>query len=202
VKQYALDTDSRIAMYLAHTQFPTRAMNLVIKSRTTAESLAGPVRAEMRAIDADLPIYNVRPMSARVDESLARRRFSMLLLTLFAALALGLSAIGTYGVMAYLVSQGTRELGIRIALGATPQRILWMVVGQGMAVAAAGAIAGLAGALALTRLVRTLLFGIGATDPATFVSVITLLAGVALLASGLPARRAARVDPVAVLKGE
>ena len=95
VKQYTLDTDSRIAMYLAHTQFPTRAMNIVLKSRTTAESLAGPVRAEMRAIDADLPIYNVRPMAARVDESLARRRFSMLLLTLFAALALGLAAIGT-----------------------------------------------------------------------------------------------------------
>ena len=202
VKQYTLDTDSRIALYLAHTQFPTRAMNLVVKSRTTAEGLAGPVRAEMRAIDADLPIYNVRPMAARVDESLARRRFSMLLLTLFAALALGLSAIGTYGVMACLVSQGTRELGIRIALGATPGRILWTVVGQGMAVAAAGAIVGLAGALALTRLVRTLLFGVDSTDPTTFISVIALLAAVALAASGLPARRAARVDPVAVLRGE
>ena len=202
VKQYTLDTDSRIAMYLAHTQFPTRAMNIVLKSRTTAESLAGPVRAEMRAIDADLPIYNVRPMAARVDESLARRRFSMLLLTLFAALALGLAAIGTYGVMAYLVSQGTRELGIRIALGATPSRILWMVVGQGMFVATVGAIAGVAGAFAMTRLVRTLLFGVESTDPVTFASVIALLAAVALVASGLPARRAARVDPVAVLRGE
>ena len=202
VKQYTLDTDSRIAMYLAHTQFPTRAMNIVLKSRTTAESLAGPVRAEMRAIDADLPIYNVRPMAARVDESLARRRFSMLLLTLFAALALGLAAIGTYGVMAYLVSQGTRELGIRIALGATPSRILWMVVGQGMFVATVGAIAGVAGAFAMTRLVRTLLFGVESTDPVTFASVIALLAAVSLVASGLPARRAARVDPVAVLRGE
>ena len=202
VKQYTLDTDSRIAMYLAHTQFPTRAMNIVLKSRTTAESLAGPVRAEMRAIDADLPIYNVRPMAARVDESLARRRFSMLLLTLFAALALGLAAIGTYGVMAYLVSQGTRELGIRIALGATPSRILWMVVRQGMFVATVGAIAGVAGAFAMTRLVRTLLFGVESTDPVTVASVIALLAAVSLVASGLPARRAARVDPVAVLRGE
>jgi predicted permease len=202
VKQYTLDTDSRIAMYLAHTQFPTRAMNLVLKSRTTPESLAGPVRAEMRAIDADLPIYNVRPMSARVDESLARRRFSMLLLTLFAALALGLAAIGTYGVMAYLVSQRTRELGIRLALGATPGRILRMVVGQGMFVATVGGVVGIAGALAMTRLVRTLLFGVESTDPTTFVSVIVLLAAVALVASGLPARRAARVDPVAVLRGE
>ena len=200
VKQYTLDTDSRIAMYLAHTQFPIRAMNIVLKSRTTAESLAGPVRAEMRAIDADLPIYNVRPMAARVDESLARRRFSMLLLTLFAALALGLAAIGTYGVMAYLVSQGTRELGIRIALGATPGRILWMVVGQGMFVATVGGIAGIAGAFAMTRLVQTLLFGVQSTDPLTFVSVIALLAAVALVATGLPARRAARVDPVAVLR--
>ena len=202
VKQYALDGDSRIAMYLAHTQFPTRAMNLVIKSRTTADSVAGPVRAEMRAIDPDLPIYNVRPMAARVDESLARRRFSMLLLTLFAGVALGLAAIGTYGVMAYVVSQGTRELGIRIALGATPRRILWMVVRQGMFVAGAGALLGIAGAFAMTRLVRTLLFGVGSTDPTTFATVIALLAAVVLVASGLPARRAARVDPVAVLRGD
>ncbi len=202
VKQYTLDTDSRIALYLAHTQFPTRAMNIVIKGRTTADSLAVPVRAEMRAIDTDLPIYNVRPMTARVDESLARRRFSMLLLTLFAVLALGLAAIGTYGVMAYIVSQGTRELGIRIALGATPRRILWMVVGQGMFVAGAGAVVGIAGAFAMTRVVRTLLFGVESTDPMTFGSVIVVLTAVVLVASGLPARRAARVDPVAVLKGE
>jgi predicted permease len=202
VKQYTLDTDSRIAMYLAHAQFPIRAMNIVIKSGTNPGSLTAPVRAEMRAIDAGLPVYNVRPMTARVAESLARRRFSMLLLTLFAVLALGLAAIGTYGVMACNVSQGTREIGIRIALGATPRRILWMVVGQGLLVAGAGALAGIVGAVAMTRLVRTLLFGVHTTDPLTFVAVIALLAAVALVASGLPARRAARVDPVAVLKGE
>ena len=200
VKQYSLDADSRIAMYVPHTQFPTRAMNIVVRGSTPAEGLAGPVRAEMRALDADLPIYNVRTMQDRVAESLARRRFSILLLTLFAALALGLAAIGVYGVMAYLVSQGTRELGIRIALGATPGRILWLVVWQAMAVAALGAVAGIAGAFVLTRFMRTLLFGIDPTDPVTFVSVAMLLTAIALAASGFPARRAARVDPIVALR--
>ena len=200
VKQYTLDTDSRIAMYVAHTQFPTRAMNIVLRGTTPPQGLAAAVRAELRALDSDLPVYNMRTMSNRVGESLARRRFSMLLLTLFATLALGLAAIGIYGVMAYLVSQGTRELAIRMALGATPQRILMLVVGQGMMVAVVGIMAGAAGAAMVTRFMRTLLFGVEATDPLTFVCVATLLAGTAIVASGLPARRAARVDPVVVLR--
>jgi predicted permease len=202
VKQYTLDTDSRIAMYVAHTQFPTRAMNIVLRGTPPPQGLAATVRAELRALDPDLPVYNVRTMSNRVGESLARRRFSMLLLTLFAALALGLAAIGIYGVMAYLVGQGARELAIRVALGATPQRILMLVVGQGMMVAVAGIIAGAAGAAMVTRFMRTLLFGVEATDPLTFICVATLLAGIATVASGLPARRAARVDPVVVLRGD
>jgi predicted permease len=202
VKQYTLDTDSRIAMYVAHTQFPTRAMNIVLRGTPPPQGLAATVRAELRALDPDLPVYNVRTMSNRVGASLARRRFSMLLLTLFAALALGLAAIGIYGVMAYLVSQGARELAIRVALGATPQRILMLVVGQGMMVAVAGIIAGAAGAAMVTRFMRTLLFGVEATDPLTFICVATLLAGIATVASGLPARRAARVDPVVVLRGD
>ena len=113
-------------------------------------------------------MYGVRTMAERVDESLARRRFSMLLLTLFAALALGLAAIGTYGVLAYLVSQGTREIGIRMALGATPGRILMLIVRHGMSVALAGVALGVAGAFLLTRFMRSLLFGVSATDPLTF----------------------------------
>jgi predicted permease len=201
VKQYALDSDSRIAMYVAHTQFPTRALNIVLKG-ASPEGLAAPVCAEIRAFDSDLPIYNVRTMEERVDESLARRRFSMLLLTLFAALALGLAAVGTYSVMACLVSQATRELGIRIALGATPRRILLMVVGQGMTVAGLGIVAGVVGALVFTRLMATLLFGVAATDRLTFASVAALLTAIALAACGIPGRRAARVDPVVVLKNE
>jgi predicted permease len=201
VKQYTLDSGSRIAMYLAHTQYPTRAMNVVLRS-AAPERLAGPVRAEIRAADADLPVYNVRTMQERVSESLARRRFSMLLMTLFAGVAAGLAAIGTYGVMSYVVSQGTRELGIRIALGATPRRILALVVGNGMTAAAAGIAAGITGAFLLTRFMRTLLFGIEPTDALTFSLVPALLGIVALAANGLPARRAARVDPVVALRAE
>ncbi len=202
VKQYALDSDSRIALYFAHTQFPTRAMNIVVRGGPSPEALSAPVRAEMQALDPDLPIYNVRTMATRVSESLARRRFSMLLLTLFATLALGLAAIGTYSVMAYLVSQGTRELGIRIALGATPQRILMMVVGHGMFLAVAGIVAGVACAFVVTRFMAALLFGVGATDVLTFLAVATLLIVIALVASGIPARRAARVDPIVALRQE
>jgi predicted permease len=202
VKQYALESDSRIAMYVAHTQFPTRAMNIVVRGGPSPEALSAPVRAEMQMFDRDLPIYNVRTMATRVSESLARRRFSMLLLTLFATLALGLAAIGTYSVMAYLVSQGTRELGIRIALGATPGRILMMVVGHGMFLAAAGVVAGVVCAFVVTRFMAALLFGVAATDVLTFLAVAGLLVAIALVASGIPARRAARVDPIVALRHE
>jgi ABC-type antimicrobial peptide transport system permease subunit len=126
----------------------------------------------------------------------------MLLLTLFACLAVGLAAIGVYGVMAYLVSQGARELGIRMALGATPRRILMMVVRHGLAVAAVGVGIGLAGAFALTRLMRRLLFGTEATDPLTFTAIALLLAAIALVASLVPALRAARIDPMISLRSE
>jgi len=202
VKQYTLDTDSRIAMYFPHSQFTARAMNVVLRSTTDLASLAPPVRQEIRALDPDLPIYNIRTMNQRVDESLARRRFSMLLLTLFAGIALGLATIGIYGVMAYLVNQGTRELGIRIALGATPQSISWLIVLQGMKVALLGMVIGLAGAFVVTRFMQSLLFGISARDPLTFAGISLLLALVALVASCVPARRAARIDPMVSLRTE
>ena len=177
VKQYTLDADSRMAMYLPHAQAATRAMNVVLRSAADPAALTAAVRREIRAMDPDLPIYGARSMTARVDESLATRRFSMLLLTLFAALALGIASIGIYGVMAYLVNQGTRELGIRLALGATPALILRMVVSQGMTVALIGVALGLAGAFALTHVMQTLLFGIDAVDPLTFVAIPLLLVG-------------------------
>jgi putative ABC transport system permease protein len=141
-------------------------------------------------------------MNERVGESLARRRFSMMLLTLFALLALGLTTIGTYGVIAYLVTQGTREIGIRMALGATPRGVLLLIVRQGAVMGLIGIATGVAGALLLTPFIRSLLFGIQATDPLTFGGIAMLLVLVALTASYFPARRAARIDPVVSLRTE
>jgi predicted permease len=202
IKQDSLDSDPRMAMYLAHTQAPARALNVVVRSAGDPAVLTAPVRRVVGELDPDLPVYGVRTMGQRLDESLARRRFAMLLLSLFAALALGLAAIGVYGVMAYLVNQGTREVGIRMALGATPRRILTLVIRQGMAVALIGMGIGLAGAFMLTRLMQGLLFGVEATDRVTFVAIALLMAVISLFASYVPARRAARIDPIMSLRSE
>jgi predicted permease len=204
VRQYNLDGDEpRIAMYHWHKQRPSRALNVVLRSATSDPATLAPgARQVIKALDPDLPIYNIKTMDARVEESLARRRFAMTLLALFAALAFGLAAIGTYGVIAYLVSQGTREIGIRMALGATPERVAQMVVRAGLSMAGLGIAVGLAGALLLTRFMRSLLFGIGAADPATFGVIVALLAIMALVAAYVPARRAARIDPLVSLRAE
>jgi predicted permease len=202
VKHDTLDSDPRIAFYLPQTQVPTRAMTVVLKSFPDPAPLSTTVKKEVRDLDPDLPLYNIRTMEQFVDQSLARRRFSMLLLGIFAGLALALAAIGIYGVMAYLVSQGTREIGIRIALGASPNGILGLIVHQAMVLAAAGVAIGLAGALVLTRFMASLLFGVTATDPSTFAAIPALLVLVALLASYIPARRAAQVDPMESLRCE
>lgn len=204
VKQYALDTDSRIAMYLPHEQYPARAMFVTIRTRgdLTPAQLTAAVTREVRAIDPDLPVYHVRLMTDRVDESLAQRRFSMLLLGLFAGLALALALIGVYGVLAYFVTQGAREIGIRLALGSTPGGILALVVRRGLALAALGVVAGLIGSAFLTRAMSGLLFGVDPLDPFTFAAIPGLLLAAALAASLIPARRAARVDPVNSLRSE
>ena len=200
VKQDSLDSDPRIAFYLAHTQFPTRAMTVALRGPTDPAAMLSAARNELRNLDPDLPMYYVRTMEQRVNESLARRRFSMLLLGVFASVALVLATIGIYGVMAYLVNQGTRELGIRIALGASQRNILSLVVRQGMALAFAGVAIGLAAAFLLTRLIRSLLFGVEATDTITFAGIPVLLAMITLLASYIPAQRAARIDPMISLR--
>jgi predicted permease len=202
VKQDALDADSRAAMYLPHLQFPTRALTVVVRGPSSPEAITESVRQQIRALDPELPMYRVNSMAGRVESSLAERRFSMLLLALFAALALGLATVGIYGVMAYFVTQGTRELGIRMALGASPRAILLLVVGQGAAVTAAGLIIGLGAAFALSRFMQRLLFGVGATDPLTFTAIPLALALAALLACYVPARRAARIDPTVSLRSE
>jgi predicted permease len=202
VKQDSLDSNPRIAFYLAHTQFPARAMTVAFRGRTSPEALLSASRNELRNLDPDLPMYYVRTMEQRVDESLARRRFSMLLLGVFASIALALATIGIYGVMAYLVNQGTRELGIRIALGASPRNILNLVVRQGMALAFAGVTLGLAASFLLAQLIRSLLFGVRATDPITFAGISFLLAVITLLACYIPAQRAARIDPLISVRCE
>jgi predicted permease len=203
IKQYTLDErDSRIAMYHPHTQVPSRVMNVVIRSHSDPAGLTGAATSRIRAAAPDLPIYNVQTMEQRVDESLARRRFAMLLLTVFAALALGLASVGIYGVMACLVSQGSRDIGIRLALGATPRGILLMVVRHGMAVAFIGTSLGVLGAFAATRVMENLLFDVAPTDAPTFVLVAVLLLSVAVIGSYVPARRAARTDPAVSLRSE
>ena len=202
IKQDALDSESRMAVYYPHLQVPARAMNVVVRGDVNPAGLTAAVRKEIRELDADLPVYNVRTMEDRVADSLARRRFAMLLLTLFAALALGLAAVGVYGVIAYLVNQGARELGIRLALGATPHAILMLIVRQGLVVAVSGVSLGLAAAFVLTRFMQSLLFGVNARDPLTFGSIAGLLTLVALAASAIPARRAARIDPMVSLRAE
>lgn len=176
---------------------------MVLRSGGDPSELTNAVKSEIGRIDPDLPMYYVRTMRERVNESLARRRFSVLLLGLFAALSLVLAAIGIYGVIAYLVSQGTREIGIRMALGATHPAILRLVIRQGVALALAGEAIGLILAFALTRFMRGLLFGISATDSfTTFAAISMLLMAVAMLASYIPARRAARIAPMIALRTE
>jgi predicted permease len=202
VKQDALDSESRIAVYLPHAQFPARAMTVVLRASGAAESVAGAAREALRAFDPDLPVYNLRSMESRVAESLARRRLAMLLLACFAAIAVTLAAVGVYGVISYIVSQGRRELGIRLALGASPRALVRMILAQGAAVAGLGIGIGLVAALALARLVRSLVFGIGITDPATYGGVALVLGVVAFVACLVPAARAARVDPALSLRAE
>jgi predicted permease len=202
VKQYGLDADARIAFYRPHTQTPSRSMYIVVSTAVDPASLAGPIGQQIHQMDADLPLYHVMTMAARVSESLARQRFLALLLAVFAGVALVLAAIGVYGVMAYLVAQGTREIGIRLALGATQRAVLTLVLRQSLIVALAGLATGLIGALALSRLLGCLLFGVRASDPVTFASVSGLLALVAIAASYVPARRASRIDPCVSLRSD
>ncbi len=202
VKQYGLATDGRIAMYLPQTQSPARSLYVTVKTSTDPGALTAAVKKEIRELDPDLPMYRAQTMPDRVTRSLAQQRFSMGLLTLFAAIAMTLAAIGIYGVMSYLVAQRTREIGIRMAIGATPDAVHRLVLREGMAVALAGGIAGMAGALVLARIMRSLLFGVGPSDPLTFLGVALTLAAVAFLATYFPARRAARVDPMISLRAE
>jgi ABC-type antimicrobial peptide transport system permease subunit len=177
-------------------------MNLTIRGAGDAGALAAAIRGELRVIDPELPAYQARTMEDRVWASLARRRFALGLLAGFAVLALALAAVGVYGVMAYLVSQGTREIGIRMALGATPEGVAGLVIRRGMGLALGGVAAGLAAAALLARVMRSMLFGVGEWDATTFGATTAVLGAVALAACWVPARRASRVQVITALRTE
>lgn len=202
VRQFGLREDPLPAVYLGWGTFPINDMSFLIRSRSDPAQLAAAIRDRVHAVDPTMPIYNIQTMEQAVAESVAQPRFYTLLLSGFAALALLLAALGIYGVVSYSVSQRTRELGIRIALGATHDRVVRLVIGQGMTLTVAGVVAGLVGAYGLVHLLTALLYGVAATDATTFVGVAVVLLGVASLASYVPARRASHVDPVVAMRAE
>ncbi len=196
-------TDVRSKLYWDHRQFREFSfMTLVVRTAGNPTTLVPGIRREVQAMDPNLPIYNVRTMQAYLADSVARNRFALLAFAAFAVVALVLSVVGVYGVLSYAVSLRTREIGIRVALGAGREAIGSMVLRQGAVVAVIGLLAGLAGAVALTRVLGGLLYGVSPTDPLTFGLMTALLFGTALAASWIPARRAARTDPASVLRGE
>jgi putative ABC transport system permease protein len=204
VKISGLDADTRSAIYLPLFQFPRPRMEVIYVVRTATDpgNLISSLRQEIRAVDQELPVYDIRTMNQLVTKSISQRRFSVLLLGMFAFTALLLAAIGLYGVISYSVTQRTHEIGIRMALGAQEKDVLKLVIGQGMTLTLIGLVIGLIGSFALTRLMKGLLFGVSASDPTTFALVASLLVAVALLACYIPARRAARVDPMIALRHE
>jgi putative ABC transport system permease protein len=203
VRHFGLERKTSSDLYVCYTQRPIRIgdMSVVLRTKGDPSSLATTVRQEVRAIDKNLPL-KFATLEEVFDRSTANRRYNVILLGAFAALALLLSMIGIYGVMSYAVSSGTREIGIRMALGARGADVLTLVVGQGMVLTLIGIVIGVAGAFALTRLMATLLFGVVATDLTIFTTVSLLIAAVALLACYLPARRAMKIDPMIALRYE
>lgn len=202
VRRDALDTEAAPAMYLAYRQAGYNTMALTIRTRSNATNVGDALRRAVASLDPDQALGAVRPMESVMSESLSRQRFSASLLGIFAMIALALSAVGIFGVMSAMVTQRTRELAVRLALGANPRRVLRLVMSQGAVLAGAGIVIGLFGAFALSRVVAGMLYDVAATDPATLFGVSLLLAAVALLACYIPARRATRVDPIITLREE
>lgn len=212
VRYRTLEARSRVQLYWPHAQNPWSSMSLAIRASTSpagdvpnpriidAASLTAAIRQEVAALDKDQPVYRIRTMEQILPDSIARRRSLMVLLSIFAGVALLLAAVGIYGVMSYAVTQRSHEIGIRMALGAQRRQVLGLVLGQSLGLIAAGVLAGMLGSLVLSRLITTLLFNVREKDPSTFAVVALMLTAVALLASYIPARRATLLDPMRVLR--
>jgi putative ABC transport system permease protein len=202
VKHMGLDGESRVQYYIPHSQTQNAFMSLVIRASVDPTSLTGAVRVAISGLDKDLPVFRVKTMDQFVIDSMSQRRFAMALVGIFAAVAMALACVGLYGVLSYSITQRLREIGIRMALGASGADVLRLVVGQGMLLALAGVALGSGAAFLLTRLMANLLFGVTPSDPLTFVTIASLLTLVALVACFAPARRATRVDPIVALRYE
>ena len=202
VKHVRVEDPVEPTLYLPYTQRPESPSLLIVRAGGDRGALVRAVRREVYALDRNAPVYGVKSMAERAREATSRVRFVALLLAVFAGVAVVLSAVGVYGVMSYTVAQRTHEIGVRMALGARPGDVLRLIVGQGMLLALAGVVLGLAAAFALTRVIRGMLYEVSATDPATFVAVSALLVIVSLASCLVPARRVTKVDPLIALRVE
>jgi putative ABC transport system permease protein len=202
VKQHGLDRKDPMQIYLPEAQYPTPFMTLAVRTSPDPQTMIAAVRNEIHTVDKDQAIYSITTLEQLLADSISLRRFSMLLLITFAAVALMIASVGIYGVISYSVTQRTHEIGVRMALGASRRDIIKLVVGQAMALTMAGIGMGLAASLALTRAMESLLFTVSATDTATFIIIPLTLTVVALGACAVPARRATRVDPMIALRYE
>ena len=198
----ALSAEPYAQMYALHTQSPRRSLNLVLRTSADPMSLVSAIRSRVTEMDRELPLSNMRTMEQILAESILRPRFNMLLITIFAAVAMMLASVGVYSVISYSVSQRTHEIGVRIALGAHPRDIFRMVVGQGLKLAITGVGIGVVAAFALTRVMAGLLYGVQATDPLTFAAISAGLIAIVIMASYVPALRATKVDPMISLRYE
>jgi predicted permease len=201
-KYITLGEDPIPFLYLPMLRFYQPSAVLQVRTTGDPNQMITAVQSEIKGLDDDLPVYGVMTMNQYFHDAMIGPRIAAVVLSVFGAIAMLLASIGLYGVMAYTVSRRTREIGIRIALGAKPADILIMVLRQGMALVMIGVVIGLAAALAVTRLLSGFLYSVSATDPLTFISITLLLAGVALIASYIPARRATKVDPMVALRYE
>jgi len=202
VRHISLEGRLRPEIYWPIGQFPHSTMTLIMRTNGDPSGFIAAARSQVYAIDKDQSLTNIQTMEEILARSLSQRRFNLLLLGVFASLALLLAGVGIYGVMSYLVAQRRHEIGVRMALGARSLDVLKLVIRQGMTLTLTGVVIGLITALGLTRLIKYLLFDVSPTDPLTFSMIAVLLTGVALLACYLPARRAAKLDPMIALRAE
>ncbi len=202
MRRQGLEREPILQTFVPHMPWSSRNQHLLVRTATDPATLTTPIQEVVRSIDKTLPLFGVTTAERYLSESVSSRRFQALLLSLFSAAALALALVGIYGLMNYAVTQRRHEIGLRMALGAQPRDIFKLIVSQDMTLVFVGIAIGLAAAMALTRLISSLLYGVNAADPITFAGVPLLLAVVALLACYLPARRATKVDPMIALRSE